>query len=626
MENSTASASPLSIAPPVSEEKTDVLDYAPRFTRDDLKCKLLRAWTISRAIAWHLAPIVVLYAYFWFGYHFLLDHRYQINPDGVGYISVAQKYAAGQFFDAVNAYWSPLYSWLLVPLLKMGIEPLLASKILGLLIGAATIIAMWRLARFTGIPRVAAMVICAAGIPLIVDAAYMVITPDLLIACAILFYIASFCNPRRPTHWTSALRLGLLMGLAYLAKAYALPFVVAHFGLIRLIEIIKGGPPRYRWKLMGASLVTLAALALVVGAWSTALKHKFGYYMTGSSGRYNLILDAPDDPTLHEPRPHQVIFYGFLAPPNDTAISEWEDPTNDMWRLPKVDPWKSRWTREYLRTPLSEEFRRLFLNDSTTPQDRSVFQRLWDEFRSMLMSPETREPPRSEIGPFYMNYRGVLNELEWATPWCYPILLVAFLIALSRADLLPRRPGLILFAGILLYPCGYLFLHIERRFMTPLCLLVLLAAGYAIGRAAARGLLSGWWRPALAAAVVGWTFYANPTLHLLQTPNLSKDTAEVAKRLAGVLPAGIKVASDYDWGEALHLSFHLQWRFYGVPRGGEGPQQITRDLQRLGVEYYIVQGNDWPARENWTRVETPNYGGFRIYKVPPTPETAGKKS
>ncbi|MHC4720172.1 MAG: hypothetical protein ACYSYT_06835, partial [Planctomycetota bacterium] len=49
-------------------------------------------------------------------------YRYQINPDGISYISVAQKYLAGDFAGAINGYWGPLYSWLLMPFLYFGIE------------------------------------------------------------------------------------------------------------------------------------------------------------------------------------------------------------------------------------------------------------------------------------------------------------------------------------------------------------------------------------------------------------------------------------------------------------------------------------------------------------------------
>src|SRR5262245_66056250 len=40
-------------------------------------------------------------------------NRHLINPDGISYLDVASAYARGDFAEAVNAYWSPLYSWLL---------------------------------------------------------------------------------------------------------------------------------------------------------------------------------------------------------------------------------------------------------------------------------------------------------------------------------------------------------------------------------------------------------------------------------------------------------------------------------------------------------------------------------
>src|SRR5215475_13971976 len=39
--------------------------------------------------------------------------RFYIEPDGVSYIEIAHAYLQRDFVHAVNAYWSPLYSWLL---------------------------------------------------------------------------------------------------------------------------------------------------------------------------------------------------------------------------------------------------------------------------------------------------------------------------------------------------------------------------------------------------------------------------------------------------------------------------------------------------------------------------------
>src|SRR5262245_7604809 len=45
--------------------------------------------------------------------------RHTINPDGISYLDVADAYRAGDLAAALNAYWSPLYSWLLAAALAV---------------------------------------------------------------------------------------------------------------------------------------------------------------------------------------------------------------------------------------------------------------------------------------------------------------------------------------------------------------------------------------------------------------------------------------------------------------------------------------------------------------------------
>ncbi|QQR52800.1 hypothetical protein IPG36_01610 [bacterium] len=73
--------------------------------------------------------------------------RYQINPDGVAYIDLARLYADGQWWTAINAYWSPMFSWLLAPLIAIGLNPLIAGKLVQLGGGAGLLVAMWLLSR-----------------------------------------------------------------------------------------------------------------------------------------------------------------------------------------------------------------------------------------------------------------------------------------------------------------------------------------------------------------------------------------------------------------------------------------------------------------------------------------------
>ncbi|MBK5285201.1 MAG: hypothetical protein JJE25_07335, partial [Bacteroidia bacterium] len=64
--------------------------------------------------------------------------HYTFQTDTLQYLVIAQKYANGFFADAVNSYWSPLFSWLIAVLLKTGIEPFKAIYFLQVATGIAT--------------------------------------------------------------------------------------------------------------------------------------------------------------------------------------------------------------------------------------------------------------------------------------------------------------------------------------------------------------------------------------------------------------------------------------------------------------------------------------------------------
>src|SRR5205807_10035282 len=40
-------------------------------------------------------------------------YRFYIEPDGVNYLDISRAYLHRDWHNALNAYWSPLYSWLL---------------------------------------------------------------------------------------------------------------------------------------------------------------------------------------------------------------------------------------------------------------------------------------------------------------------------------------------------------------------------------------------------------------------------------------------------------------------------------------------------------------------------------
>ena len=59
---------------------------------------------------------------------------FAINPDGIAYSDIALKWSQGHVYYAINAYWSPFWSWLLAPFFWLGIKPLVAIHMLQLLL------------------------------------------------------------------------------------------------------------------------------------------------------------------------------------------------------------------------------------------------------------------------------------------------------------------------------------------------------------------------------------------------------------------------------------------------------------------------------------------------------------
>src|SRR5688500_1710708 len=185
-------------------------------------------------VAWlrHLGLPLVMVIFALWGAHVIPGWRYQMNPDGVSYLSIANKYLAGHFADAMNAYWSPLYSWLLAGLMAAGIESLLATKVLAILIGEAILASVWWLVAHLKLTRDIPFVVSLRLCPILIQYGMYVTTEDLLLTAALLLYLALVSSPSYEDRWYSRAVYGALGALAYLANVYALPLFLTQFTLV----------------------------------------------------------------------------------------------------------------------------------------------------------------------------------------------------------------------------------------------------------------------------------------------------------------------------------------------------------------------------------------------------------
>jgi hypothetical protein len=224
--------------------------------------------------------------------------QYSMNADGIAYLDIADAYMRGDWATAINPVWSPLYSWLLGPVLGL-LQPSMRWEFavvhlanfavyLGTL---ACFEVYWRqLGRETGSgdqPQASIGLPDWAWLPLgyslFVWAALGLIkiwavTPDMLMAGLLFLACGLMLRIRqdRAGRLTYVL-LGVVLGLAYLAKAVMFPI-----GLVMLgIAWLSSKRPR---QASGRVAAALACFLLVCAPFISAISLAKGRLTLGEAG------------------------------------------------------------------------------------------------------------------------------------------------------------------------------------------------------------------------------------------------------------------------------------------------------------------------------------------------------
>jgi hypothetical protein len=193
------------------------------------------------------------------------------NPDGLSYLDLADAFLAGDFGAAISPIWGPLYPGLLAVGLRLAhpapewVLPLVHAVNYVIFLGALVSFDWFLQELLRARKRESAQ-----GIPVLTDTglgifAYAVfiysalgliglglITPDLCVAVACFAaagLVLRMC--RTGPHWITVLMLGVVLGLAYLAKSVmfplgiavlvSLPFVPGHRGTaLRTVALAAG--------------------------------------------------------------------------------------------------------------------------------------------------------------------------------------------------------------------------------------------------------------------------------------------------------------------------------------------------------------------------------------------------
>ncbi len=461
-------------------------------------------------------------------------HRYHINPDGTAYLDIARSYLAGHWECAINAYWSPLFSWLIVPWLAVGVNALLAAKIVTWLCGLAVVVAMRRVARTLGVTPHVLNVLSVGLLGFVLAREVTVVCPDLLTAAVLLFGLAVVVSPAYDRDVWRGPVAGALGALGYLAKAYALPFFLLHFVLVNAIQWRWAGPGAPRRRVVRNLVTGLFVFAGLCAPWVGVLRAKYGQTMLGSAGQINLRLYAFGS------RGHVHGWAGLLALPHADATSSWDDPTPLADQMVRWAPWASA-------AALKHQF---------------------------LVVVRTT----------YMAFRHTVLAM--------PFLVVVLVVGLQHLrgghwDHDERRGLWLLLLSAGLYTAGLLPMYVEERYLFYALVVGVVLTAVVVERLLRAGALHG-----PGATLVLWSLAAAlalpALLELRDTHSLGRDDYTTAVALRDAHGVRGNLASNGRWQESLQLAFCLNGKYLGKSRAGLSAPEFIHELREHGVDYYLV--------------------------------------
>ena len=238
---------------------------------------------------------IILFPYLW---------TYSDNPDTYQYLIIARNFSEG--IISINAYWSPLISWLLIVPIKLFGHDLIVFKTLQLTIGWFALFQFQQVVTKFEI-REKNMIVWAI-IPFILSYAFLNLTPDLLFLALTLMLINLFSSPNK-----KVIPIALTGALLYYCKSFGFPFFIA-ISCVWFLWLERN-TIFFRKIIIWFAVFTLP--------WICILSVHYKKITWGEAAAFNRSVDVAPLPERGNELP---ILKGGLTKPLNGSFSAWEDP------------------------------------------------------------------------------------------------------------------------------------------------------------------------------------------------------------------------------------------------------------------------------------------------------------
>ena len=498
----------------------------------------------------------------------------QAGADGVSYISIAKDYASGNYTDAINGYWSPLYSWLMVPFFLFKLNPyqsIFVPRIISFVAGLFIIINVRRLMNLFKSDKLTIMFIEVSLLPIIIFSTIIYDTPDLLMVAIILYYFSIIFNPNYSVKSFNGILCGFIGAFGYLCKSYVFPFFLVHFISFNIYYYYKGISKKQKQVIVKNLFFGLIVFFAISCLWAGLISEKYGENTFGTSGEYNHAILG------HASNMHPIHFMGLIKPPNENAVSIWEDPS-----YIKLKDW-SAFSSGY---NFNLELRIIWSNTTDTV---SIIE-YYSIFSIFII-----------ILSFYLILRGKLNKL------------------------IKRNLSFLLFT-ILLYSGGYLYIFTGWRYLLPVAFLLMVTGFYLID------ILHQIQRidiriKYLFLIILMLSFTISPIFDLIQGSDFNGKTLNLTETLINDYQIHGNIASkgnNDNWENmtksfdpymgTMIICYYLNCKYYGVPKKTSNDTMMENELKANNIDYFFV----WNSNESfqfstYKEITNGKIVGLRIY-------------
>jgi hypothetical protein len=507
-------------------------------------------------------------------------HYERLTGDATLYLSIAEKYIRGDFSNAVNGYWGPLLSWLLVPFLYLGSSHMFAINALNLIFGLLTIIGVWRLSYKFQTDEKTRVIILLPLVPVLLFIS-LIEPMDFLLLCVLIFYLNVVFRKDYPDRVSHGLSSGVLGACAYFAKPYGLPFFISHFLLINACHYFGSSLKEHKKNVLRNAVAGFVIFSLLSGVWIALISNKYHHLTFSNMGRGVFASLGPESVHTTLEKGDPIFFEGFFEPPNETAFVIYEDPS---------------YARKKTWSPLeSPGLFKHFISNFT----ENIFEgfRIYESFSRLSIA----------------------------------IVVVYILLISSRpfGKLFSRGEILYPLLTVMLYTIGYYPFHFEARYLWIVNILLLLMGGKVLHELLQTEFFKNKTTANILIVFFVVSFMLTPIKSVMEIgkKNLNKEMyilgTELGRRyeIHGNIASNRKKAdiSTHDaWHQTFRLAYWLKSRYYGQARENISDDELESELRKYDIDYYFFWGDPNSAPEFLSRYRDLTSGeipGLTIYSL-----------